>query len=767
MEFFAWIALILCASIVLIPTARQRILIRPLFKLSKAKLPEMSATERAAIEAGDVWWDAALFQGKPNWDQLLALPKPELAHAELAFLNNEVEELCSIINDWQVSHVDLDLPESVWAYLKQAKFFGMIIPKEYNGLGFSALAHSTIVQKIASHSLTAAVTTMVPNSLGPADLLIHYGTEEQKRYYLPRLAVGEEIPCFALTSALAGSDAGAMIDYGVVCQGEFQGQEIIGMKLTWNKRYITLAPIATLLGLAFKLYDPDKLLGEQNALGITLCLIPTSHPGVQIGRRHFPLHQAFMNGPTSGTDVFVPLDWIIGGAAMVGQGWRMLVECLSTGRGISLPALSVANAKVCYRATGAYAAIRKQFRTEIGKFEGIEEALASIAGYTYLTEATRLLTLTALDHSIRPSVVTAMVKLHTTEISRIILNKAMDIHGGRGIMLGPNNYLGRSYESIPISITVEGANILTRNLMVFGQGAIRCHPYIQQEIQAMSHPDLTVGLRMFDKIVIKHIRYSVLNIIKSIFHGITAGIFCSAPRVLALRYYYRQIGRLSRALSMVADLSLIILGSGLKRRERLSARLGDVLSELYLGSAVLKYYYDFGDARTGDLAHAQWCLQTCLYKAQHAFLEFCRNFPIRWVGLLFRVIIFPFGRAYVRPADALEHHLARMMMTPSLFRERLTQHCYKNQESAHPLAHLEETLQRMTDTAEDSKKLSDAIKAGSISAAAHYKEQIAAGVSLGILTAGQAAALHLCHQACMEAIRVDDFLYEPFTGKLK
>ncbi len=753
--------LILFTGMFTISPIRRFMVISPLFTVFKKTLPVMSATEREAIEAGDIWWEGELFKGQPDWDKLLALPKPTLTHEELAFLEHEVEHLSVLMNEWQVSHIDLDLPAAVWSYLKEKKFFGMIIPKKYGGLEFSALAHSTIVQKIAVNSFTAAITTMVPNSLGPAELLIQYGTEAQKQYYLPRLASGDEIPCFALTSSTAGSDAGAMIDYGRVCKGEFEGKEIIGIKLTWNKRYITLAPIATVLGLAFKLYDPDKILGKEEELGITLCLIPTSHPGVEIGQRHYPLHQTFMNGPTRGQAVFVPLDWIIGGPKMMGKGWRMLVECLSVGRGISLPALSTASAKICYRATGAYANIRKQFNTSIGKFEGVEEALAKIGGYTYLIEATRLLTLTALDQHIRPSIVTAIAKFHMTEMGRVIVNKAMDVHGGRAIMLGPNNYLAGCYESIPISITVEGANILTRNLIIFGQGAIRCHPFIQSEINAMSHCDPKIGLQDFDKIFFKHVRYSLSNIVKVLTQSLTGGIFCTTPKVSTFRRYYRQLGRMSTALAFVSDFSLIILGGKLKRRERLSARLGDVLSYLYQASAVLKYYYDVGNKNTEeDLAYANWALQTCLYHIQSAFLAFFNNFPNRFVGKLFKVMVFPFGRMYCQPTDSLEHTLARTMMIPSSFRDRLTQHGYLHRKKQSPLNHMDNTLAQMIATTEVSTKLEAAIKNGFIPSIDGMEAKIEQGIEKGILSRTEAETLLTFEKARIEALSVDEFSRE-------
>jgi len=746
------------------PWFRRDHLIEPLFFWFKQKLPMMSSTEREAIQAGDLWFEGELFQGNPNWDRLLALPAPSLSIEELQFLKNQVENLCGMIDDWTVSHKTLDLPQNVWNYLKKERFFGMIIPKEQGGLGFSALAHSTVIQKIATHSITGAITAMVPNSLGPAELLIRYGTDEQKKQYLNRLAVGEEIPCFALTSQEAGSDASALTDIGIVCEGEYQGKKVIGMRLTFNKRYITLAPVATVLGLAFKLYDPDRLLGEKQELGITLCLIPTNHRGVEIGLRHFPLNQAFLNGPLRGKDVFVPLDWIIGGKEMIGKGWHMLVECLSAGRGISLPALSAALAKVCYRGTGAYAKIRQQFRLPIGHFEGVESAMAKIAGYTYLIESARFFTLTPIDRHIQPAIVSAIAKYHMTEMGRIVMNHAMDVHAGRGIMLGPNNYLGKAYESLPISVTVEGANILTRSLIIFGQGAIRCHPYVQQEIEAIGHPKSKTGIALLDKVLWKHCSYSISNFAKLLFHGLTARIFCTVPKRTKLEDYYGKISYLSIALSFASDISLIILGGKLKRYERLSARLGDVLSHLYLASGVLKYYRDFNSSHE-DWPYVVWCLKTCLTKAEEALLRFCRNFPVKILGFLFERLIFPYGRCERAPDDRLEHQLAASMMVPSPFRDRLTQQGYFDPENKTPLTHLDKTLEKLLRAEPVLAKLEDAVKRGLIAKWLDKEVKIQKAFDQGILSNSERDQLLAFERARIEAIRVDEFTQEQLIGK--
>src|SRR6478735_6228069 len=505
-------AFVVAAAVLNLAFLRRALITNQILAVYRRILPDMSQTEKEAIDAGTVWWDGDLFSGKPDWDKLLAVPAPKLSEEEQAFLDGPVEELCAMCDDWEITHERQDLPPQVWQFIKDKGFLGMIIPKKFGGLGFSALAHSAVVMKLSTRSSATAITVMVPNSLGPGELLLHYGTDEQKNYYLPRLAKGLEVPCFALTNPEAGSDAGAIPDFGIVCKAMHEGREVLGVRLTWEKRYITLGPVATILGMAFKLFDPDKLLGGKEDVGITLALIPTSHKGVNIGRRHIPLSSAFQNGPNSGKDVFVPLSWLIGGEAMVGKGWRMLVECLAAGRSISLPSLSMAAGKMCTRATGAYARVRSQFKTPIGRFEGVEEPLARIGGNTYLMDATRRMTMVALDSGEKPSVISAICKYHMTERMRMILNDAMDIHGGKAIMMGPNNYLGHAYGNVPIAITVEGANILTRSMIIFGQGAIRCHPFVLKEIAAAGANDL----RAFDAALWGHIGFTVSNALRSL-----------------------------------------------------------------------------------------------------------------------------------------------------------------------------------------------------------------------------------------------------------
>ena len=664
--------LILSVGLFGVPFLRRKLVSAAVLKLFRKILPVISATEQEAIDAGTVWWDGELFSGHPDWGKMLAYPKCGLSETEQAFLDTEVEELCTMLDDWDITHNLADLPADVWQYIKDKGFFGMIIPREYGGLAFSAQAHSAVIAKIASRCGTAAVTVMVPNSLGPAELLLHYGTEEQKEKYLHRLASGLEVPCFALTGPFAGSDAGAIPDYGVVCKGIFSGKkEVLGIRLNWEKRYITLAPKATLLGLAFKLYDPDGLLGTDVNRGITLALIPTKTKGVQIGRRHFPLNSAFLNGPTQGQDVFISLEYIIGGVERIGQGWRMLMECLAAGRSISLPASSVGGMKMAARTSGAYCRVRRQFNTPIGMFEGVEEALARIGAHTYMTDAARGFTALALDMGEKPSVISAIIKYHSTERGRIVVNDAMDVHGGKGISLGPDNYLGRNYQQTPIGITVEGANILTRTLMIFGQGAIRSHPYVLKEVAATCEADHEKALHLFDDALFGHIGFALSNTARSLVFGLTGGRGIPLPKGVVCRRYYQQMTRFSSAFALSADLAMAVLGGSLKRREKISARLGDVLSLLYLGSATMKRFADDGRPAS-DLPLVHWAMQDALYKIQQALAGVIQNFPNFFVRTMLSALIFPLGKRLVPPSDHLGHEVAALLMQPGEARDRLT-----------------------------------------------------------------------------------------------
>ncbi len=672
---------------------RLQYLSRPLRKRIKAVLPPMSDTERDAIEAGTVWWEAELFRGSPDWRQLQNYPKPQLNDDEQVFLDGPVEELCKMIDDWDITHNRMDLPETMWTFLKKNLFFGMIIPKRYGGLEFTALGHSAVVTKIGARSISAAVTVMVPNSLGPAELLLHYGTKAQKDHYLPRLADGREIPCFALTGPDAGSDAGSIPDTGIICKDKFEGKEVLGLRLNWEKRYITLGPVATVLGLAFKAYDPDGLLGEESELGITCALIPTDTKGVTIGNRHFPMNSAFMNGPNSGIDVFIPMEYVIGGEANIGKGWRMLVESLSAGRGISLPAVGAAAGKACARTTGAYARIRHQFNTSIGKFEGVEEALARIGGMAYMMDAGRLLTLAALDSGEKPSVVTAILKYYNTEHMRQVINDAMDIHGGKGICMGPSNYLGRSYQSVPVGITVEGANILTRSMIIFGQGAIRCHPYLVKEMESAMMIDQSAGEKAFDRALCGHMTYFVTNLCRAFIYGLSGSHFAPSPVSGRMANYYQRLGQMSAVFAVTSDLALMILGGAFKRKEMLSGRFADALGYMFYASAVLKKFEDDGRPRT-DLPLVEWAAKYCLYEIQVALDEVLRNFPIKWLGVLVRTVVFPLGMSLRQPNNSVSHRVAALLIKPGEARDRLTEGLYISDDADDITGCLEDALKK-------------------------------------------------------------------------
>ncbi len=754
-----WITFVTLALTLNFTPLRRAVLSRPIFTWFKRALPPMSRTEQEAIEAGTVWWDGELFSGRPNWRKLLALPVPKLSAEEQAFLDGPVEQLCALLDDWHITHERADLPPEAWRFIKDQRFFGMIIPKQFGGLEFSALAHSSVVMKVASRSITAAVTVMVPNSLGPAELLLRYGTDAQKNHYLPRLACGEDVPCFALTGPEAGSDASSIPDIGIVCRGEYQGQkDVLGIRLTWEKRYITLGPVATVLGLAFKLHDPGHLLSDKCELGITLALIPTSHPGVNIGRRHFPLNMAFQNGPNWGKDVFIPMDWVIGGQQYVGQGWRMLMECLAAGRSISLPALSTGGGKLAARATGAYARIRKQFKVSIGTFEGVEEALARIAGNAYLMDAARVMTAGAVDAGERPSVVSAIAKYHLTERLRQSINDAMDVQGGSGICMGPRNLLARIYQSIPISITVEGANILTRSLIIFGQGAIRCHPYVYKEMQAAVDSDGVRGLRDFDRAFFAHIGFLFGNAARTLWLGLTGARFASAPVTGITQRYYQQLTRLSSALAFTADIAMLLLGGALKRKERLSARLGDVLSCLYLASTVLKRFED--DGRPADDAPlVRWVCDDLLYRAQDALQDFLRNFPSQVIARLLKWSIFPWGRSFAIPSDRQGHVLARLLLEPSTTRDRLTAGVYVPNDENETMGRIEAALRKVIAAEPLEKILNDAIKKGRVPGY-DLEQQIEHALKAGVIDRAQVDILRAAHAARRAVIQVDDFAPE-------
>src|SRR3954464_4245749 len=670
------VVFLLIAAVLNVPAIRRKLVTDRVLAIYRRILPDMSQTEKEAMDAGTVWWDADLFSGKPDWDKLLAVRAPRLSAEEQAFIDGPVEELCAMCDDWQITHELQDLPQHVWQYIKDKGFLGMIIPKKYGGLGFSALAPGAGVMKLPSRSSTAAISVMVPNSLGPAELLLHYGTDQQKDYYLPRLAKGQEIPCFALTSPEAGSDAASIPDYGIVCKGTWQGKEALGMRVTWDKRYITLGPVATLLGLAFRLYDPEHLLGDKEDLGITCALVPTNTAGVNIGRRHMPLNAVFQNGPNSGKDVFMPLDWIIGGREYAGKGWMMLMGCLAAGRAISLPTSSVGGVKALTRFTGAYARVRSQFKTPIGKLEGVEEALGRIAAHCYMMDATRLMTAGAVDLGEKPAVLSAIAKYHMTERARTCVNDAMDIYGGKGICLGPNNWVGRGYQMTPIAITVEGANILTRTLIIFGQGAIRAHPYVLREMRAAKEMSGAEASREFDDAFTSHIGHVVRNGVRTFIYGLTHAAFAPVPKNASpeLTHYYRNVSRLSAAFAFLADVSMLAMGGALKRKEKISGRLGDVLSMMYLVSATLKRYED--SRVKEDLPLVRWSVRDALYHAQQAIDQVLSNFPMKWMATMLRWTIFPLGMPWRPPLDSRNRECAAIALQPGTARDRLTAGMY-------------------------------------------------------------------------------------------
>ena len=729
---------------------RRKLVSQRLFGMISKAMPAMSSTERDALMAGTVGWEGEIFGGNPDFDKLLQAPRVTLTADEQAFMNGPLKELCRMLDEWDITHVRTDMPPEVWQFIKDNGFFGMIIPKQYGGLDFSASAQTIILATICGRSITASSTISVPNSLGPAELLLKYGTEEQKSYYLPRLADGREVPCFALTGPNAGSDAASIPDKGVVCRQVVNGEEVIGIRLSWNKRYITLCPVATVIGLAFKLFDPENILGRGNELGITCALIPANTPGVVKGRRHFPLNTGFLNGPTQGKDVFIPIDRVIGGAAMAGSGWRMLMECLSVGRAISLPASAMGGTQAGALATGAYARVRKQFNQSIGNFEGIEEPLARIAGNTYLIDAALTMTAAAIDHGAKPSVAGAILKYHTTERSRQVVTDAMDIHGGKGICLGPNNYLGRAYQNSPISITVEGANILTRSLIIFGQGAIRCHPFVYNELESVRANDM----KAFDEAFWGHVGFALANFTKSLRFVFTDARFTKTPSSRVKRHY-QFLHRYSTNLAFAADFCMITLGGELKRKEKISARLGDVLSNLYLMSAVLKRFHDDGEP-VEDLPVVEWCCQQLIFECDQALKGVIANFPQRWAKMLLKVMLQPFGNQRVAPSDKLGQAVAQLLIQPNDTRKRLTRFVFTEPLANCPVGRLELAFNKICAVEPLERKIAKAVKEHAL-VSLTMLEQIAEALQLGLIDQHEADELNDAEQARQEVIAVDDF----------
>ncbi len=740
------------------PNFRRERISTPLLRIFRTILPPISDTEREALEAGTVWWDGELFSGQPDWSKLTALPAAKLSEEEQAFIDGPTEELCRIVDDWQITHELADMPPEVWAFIKEHRFFAMIIPKSYGGLEFSPFGVASVLAKLASRSVVVASTIGVPNSLGPAELLLHYGTKEQQDRYLPGLASGEEIPCFALTGPRAGSDASAIPDTGVVCKGTYNGEEIVGIRLNWNKRYITLSPIATLLGLAFKLYDPEHLMGDRDEYGITAALIPTDTKGVEIGRRHFPLNVPFLNGPTRGKDVFVPLDSIIGGPERAGQGWRMLVENLAAGRSVVLPANASGGARAGVYGSGAYTRIRRQFNVPVSRFEGVGEVLARIAGRAYIINAAVSVTCTAIGRGEKPAVPSAILKYHCTEMGRMIANDAMDVHGGKGIILGPKNYIGRTYQAIPIAITVEGANILTRSLIIYGQGAVRCHPFVFKEMEAAGNEDHRQGLIDFDQALFGHIGYAFSNAARSFLLAMTHAKLSLTPQAGPVARFYQHINRYSAAFALASDVAMLTLGGDLKRRESLSARLGDVFSSMYLASMVLKHFEDQG-RQEDDLPLVEWACRSLLYQAQEQLHGFLRNFPNRPVAAGLRLLIFPRGRMYSAPADELSEKIVNLITYPTEARERLCAGIYSTTEPNNPLGLLQEALEAVEAATPLEDKLRDARRANVIKSD-NPLELIEQAKDAGVLTEAEAAQLVALDEQVMALIDVDDFAAE-------
>ncbi|ESR23851.1 acyl-CoA dehydrogenase [Lutibaculum baratangense] len=724
-------------------TIRRDYLTKPIFRWAQKALPSMSETEREAIEAGDVWWDAELFTGNPDWKTLLDTPQAALSAEEQAFVDGPVDEFCAMIDDWQITWEDGDLPREAWDFLKRNRFFGMIIPKEYGGLGFSAFAHSEIVRKISTRSVAAAVSVMVPNSLGPGELLMQFGTKEQRDHWLPRLADGREVPCFGLTSLEAGSDAASMVDSGVVCRDVFDGEEVVGLRLNWKKRYITLAPIATVLGLAFKLYDPEHILGPEVERGITVALIPTDLPGVETGRRHLAAMQFFQNGPTEGHDVFIPLDHIIGGEKQVGKGWKMLMSALAAGRGISLPSQAAAAAAASARYTGAYARIRSQFGIPVGRFEGVQDRLGAIAGNAYLIDGARRLTCAGLDKGHHPAVISAIMKAHATYRMRDVMTDAMDIHGGKTVIDGPRNYLGNFYRAIPVGITVEGANILTRNLIIFGQGSIRAHPWLIKEMNALQIEDRKEALDAFDRAFWGHVGHSAKTFFRAWGRALTGGRFAPRPDAGAVSHHYARLGRYSAAFALAADMALLTLGGALKRKEALSARLGDVLSELYLLSGVLKRWEDEG-RQEADLPLVQWCMEMGSARIEQRLDEIYINLPARWAAVLLRLVTLPYGVRSKGPRDKVTQACAELILEPNATRDRLGSGLYVGGEDTE-VGRLEHTLKLVVAVEPIRQKL--------------RKERLSwrQGLEKRVITEEEARKVEAAEAAIAEVCTVDDF----------
>jgi acyl-CoA dehydrogenase len=764
-----WLTIFFAVSVVLgllsIDGFRKANISKPLFAWYKSALPPISETEQEAIDAGTVWWEGDLFTGDPDWEKLLSSGKATLTDDEQAFLDGPVEELCKLVQPWDVHFSTANIPAEVVKHIHENRFLGMIIPKEYGGLDLSAVAQAAVLTKISITGSVVATYIGVPNSLGPGELLIKYGTEQQKDHYLPRLASGEEIPCFALTAPLAGSDATSLTDTGVVCKGEWQGKEVLGMRLNFDKRYITLAPVATLVGLAFRLQDPDHLIGDIDDYGITCALIPRETKGLDIGKRHLPIGDPFLNGPVRGKDVFVPLDAIIGGKEKAGKGWRMLVNCLSTGRVISLPSGGNGAAKYALAATSAYARIRKQFGMPIGEFEGIQKPLVRMAGFNYIIQAGLTQTAQAVAAGAKPAVPASILKYHCTEMARQVLIDAMDIQGGKAVMKGPKNYLAVAYESIPVAITVEGANIMTRNLMIFGQGAIRSHPYVLKEMELVNEADGQVATEKFDALLFEHIGYTYHNGAAALVHGLSTSVLANAPMYSPMKRYYQHLHRLSAAFALVTDVSMLVMQSGLKRREMISARLGDLLSNLYLASMVLKHYEDQGNPEA-DKPIVEWACQYLFNQYQQAMHDVLLNFPNRLMALKMRLTVFPLGQHFHKPDDELERQIAKLLLHDTPSRQRLIEGVFCSKSKNSPIYDLNQAMVMADEVAPLEAKLRKAVK-DKILPALLGIELIEAGAKAEVLTKDEAKSMRDFDKKIMDIIHVDEFDFDAFSREAK
>lgn len=753
--WLGWLPAIMLALLAVGPL-RRAVVTAPVHAAIRRVLPRVSDTEAQALEAGTVGFDAELFSGRPDWSRLRAIPGIELTSEERSFLDGPTEDLCRMLDDWQIRHGEKEIPEAVWDFVKQHGFLGMLISKAHGGLGFSAQAQSLILGKIASRSPDAVTIVMVPNSLGPGELIEKYGTEAQKHHFLPRLARGLEVPCFSLTGPTSGSDAATMRDIGIVTKGQWQGAETLGISLTWDKRYITLGPKATLVGLAFRLFDPAGLLGKGEDIGITVALIPADHPGVNIGRRHLPSGAAFPNGPNWGKDVFIPMEWVIGGERMVGQGWRMLMECLAAGRAISLPSSGAAGAKAMLRFATAYGRIRKQFGLSIARMEGLEEPLARLVETAYVNEAGRAVTAAMVSRGEKPSVISAIMKYQSTERMRQAVNDAMDLHGGRGICDGPSNYLQSAYQMVPVGITVEGANILTRSLITFAQGALRAHPYLYAEIKACEDPDRARGLMAFDAAFSGHVAFSLANVFGALFHNLTAGHFGEAPeKAAAMERWYAQLWRQAHNFALVADLMVALLGGGLKTRQKLTGRMSDALSELYLSACVLKRYED-DRSPAADRHIVEMCLRNSLFRFQQALGGAIDNFPNPVARGLLKAIVFPFGRRHRPASDRLTATCVRLATEPGDVRDRLTREIFVSRDVNDPTGVLEVTLEKVVAAEEAERKLERAIRQG-IVRRYHGIDWIGEAQSKGVLSETEAALLKDVETLTQRVIGVDHF----------